>query len=225
MMNLCKRAQGATEYLVLLGVVLIIAMVAIVLLNFFAGTSEDAAATETLALWQSQSPIAIIEIAGAYGCNGYFCFTNVDSGLYMRIRNTGSYPLKITKLIGSTGQSADYTWYIYPSGGGYSAEMDSVMPLIQPGEEMCIGPGIQIYSSCRYNFVFRPKPYNSNNQYLGGVQSVCSSSGKGRLTVAPFGFEYQIIAGGNAVTKRQVLSKGISTKCIGFCDGSNCFVS
>ena len=41
-----QKGQGATEYLVLLAVVLIVAMVAIALLGFFPGLSYDAKKSE-----------------------------------------------------------------------------------------------------------------------------------------------------------------------------------
>ncbi len=57
------RAQGATEYLVLLAVVLIIALVGIALLGFFPGTASDAQIAESQIYWRSASPISITESA------------------------------------------------------------------------------------------------------------------------------------------------------------------
>jgi len=41
------RAQGATEYLVLLAVVLIVALVSVALLGFFPGMASDAQITQS----------------------------------------------------------------------------------------------------------------------------------------------------------------------------------
>ena len=55
------RAQGATEYLVLLAVVLIVALVSVALLGFFPGMASDAQITQSQMYWKSASPITIAE--------------------------------------------------------------------------------------------------------------------------------------------------------------------
>jgi hypothetical protein len=56
------RGQGATEYLVLLAVVLIIALVSIALLGFFPGIVPDAKITQSTSYWKGEAyPIAIDE--------------------------------------------------------------------------------------------------------------------------------------------------------------------
>lgn len=57
------RGQGATEYLVLLAVVLIVALVSIALLGFFPGMSTDAKITQSKAYWSSARPFAITDAA------------------------------------------------------------------------------------------------------------------------------------------------------------------
>jgi hypothetical protein len=49
--------QGATEYLVLPAVVLIVALVSVALLGFFPGMASDAQITQSQAYWQSAQPI------------------------------------------------------------------------------------------------------------------------------------------------------------------------
>ena len=56
-----QKAQGSTEYLVLLAVVLIIALVAIALLGFFPGLSTDAKVTQSASYWKAARPFAIID--------------------------------------------------------------------------------------------------------------------------------------------------------------------
>lgn len=53
------RGQGATEYLVLLAVVLVIALVSIALLGFFPGLSTDTKITQSQSYWRSVRPFAI----------------------------------------------------------------------------------------------------------------------------------------------------------------------
>ncbi len=50
-----RKGQGATEYLVLLAVVLIIALVSIALLGFFPGLAGDAKITQSNAYWQGEA--------------------------------------------------------------------------------------------------------------------------------------------------------------------------
>lgn len=59
-----KKGQGATEYLVLLAVVLIVAMVAIVLLGFFPGLAVDAKISQSDSYWRgSIRPFAVLQHA------------------------------------------------------------------------------------------------------------------------------------------------------------------
>jgi hypothetical protein len=61
-----KKGQGATEYLVLLAVVLIVAMVAIALLGFFPGLASGAKEAQTDTYWRGQArPFSIQEHAQA----------------------------------------------------------------------------------------------------------------------------------------------------------------
>ncbi len=58
----CLRAQGATEYLVILAVVLMIGLLAISLLGFFPGTSGDISESESELYWKTlASPFRITE--------------------------------------------------------------------------------------------------------------------------------------------------------------------
>jgi hypothetical protein len=56
------KAQGSTEYFVLLAVVLIIGLVSLALLSFFPGTSLDAKLTQNKMYWSSASLIAIVNL-------------------------------------------------------------------------------------------------------------------------------------------------------------------
>ncbi|MCM8830636.1 MAG: class III signal peptide-containing protein, partial [Candidatus Omnitrophica bacterium] len=57
-----KKGQGATEYLVLLAVVLIVALVAIALLNFFPALASDAKINQSDTYWRGQaSPFSVQE--------------------------------------------------------------------------------------------------------------------------------------------------------------------
>ncbi|MCX6770540.1 MAG: hypothetical protein NTX79_00640 [Candidatus Micrarchaeota archaeon] len=56
------HGQGATEYLVLLAVVLIVALVSVALLGFFPGMASDARITQSQTYWRGQAkPFAIMD--------------------------------------------------------------------------------------------------------------------------------------------------------------------
>ena len=56
------RGQGATEYLVLLAVVLIVALVSVALLGFFPGMASDARIAQSQSYWRGQArPFAILD--------------------------------------------------------------------------------------------------------------------------------------------------------------------
>jgi uncharacterized protein (UPF0333 family) len=62
-----RKGQGATEYLVLLAVVLIIALVSIALLGFFPGLAGDARKTQSDSYWRGEArPFQIV----AHSCTG-----------------------------------------------------------------------------------------------------------------------------------------------------------
>lgn len=58
-----RQGQGATEYLVLLAVVLIVAMVALGLLSYFPGLAGDAKISQSNAYWQGEA--RPFEVTGA----------------------------------------------------------------------------------------------------------------------------------------------------------------
>ncbi|MCX6769736.1 MAG: hypothetical protein NT051_03580 [Candidatus Micrarchaeota archaeon] len=92
-----SRGQGATEYLVLLAVVLIIALVAIALLGFFPGLADDSRLNQNRVMWKSKSPIAIIDaVAGDEGL-----WVREDPGadaIKMTLQNVGGEPVQILAL-------------------------------------------------------------------------------------------------------------------------------
>ena len=74
------EAQGATEYLILLAVVLIIALVSVALLGFFPGVSYDARVAQSDAYWQGEArPLQIVEHDINSGGVYTFVVRNVDA--------------------------------------------------------------------------------------------------------------------------------------------------
>ncbi|MCX6773264.1 MAG: hypothetical protein NTV88_05880 [Candidatus Micrarchaeota archaeon] len=58
------KAQGSTEYLVLLGVALIVALTVIGILAYYPGTSNDAKRTQSDLYWRRAYPISVLEATG-----------------------------------------------------------------------------------------------------------------------------------------------------------------
>ena len=199
------RAQGATEYLVLLAVVLVIALVAIALLGFFPGMSSDAKETESKTYWLSATPIAVVEI-GAKVAPALPTATVP----YIRLRNTGTYPIRITKLLAASAS-------INQSYNGTFADI-SGYAYLAPGEETFLGS--TSYFALPRNreiavFVIGSSAC-TNNARLCGATSICNPPGepsKGTLVLKDFGFEYIAYIEGVQITKRQI-SKDLVVKCI-----------
>jgi hypothetical protein len=194
------KAQGATEYLVLLAVVLIVALVSVALLGFFPGMASDSQIAQSQAYWQSASPIAITEMGARYTPSG-------GTSPYFRIRNTGAYPIRITKVV----NGAYSTGLVYYKGS-CCIDMSPYM-LMSPGEELFFG----------YPSAFGGLPYNNGfwfptaapvQNQLGGATSHCmNETPYGNLVVPNFGFEYIEYIEGQQITKRE-MGKPIVIKCL-----------
>jgi len=88
-----SKGQGATEYLVLLAVVLMIALVSIALLGFFPGLAGDAKKTQSDSYWKSARPFGIIE------------HKQSTTVLVMQFQNNDPDLRTITNITASTGSN------------------------------------------------------------------------------------------------------------------------
>jgi len=207
------RGQGATEYLVLLAVVLIVALVSVALLGFFPGMAGDAQATQSKIYWSGASPIAIVE----WGARNTISPPTAEFSVpFMRIRNTGMYPITITKIL-ADGYSISQVWT-----GGFAPEANiSGIYHLAPGEEMEIGrspyftpdPGsgnrrfFHFKSNAGFKGVDRGYFYDIAASYCTRIQPY------GTLVVNNFGFEYTQTIDGSTITKRQIGAKPLAIKC------------
>lgn len=195
--------QGATEYLVLLAVVLVIALVGIALLGFFPGTATDAQISESQIYWKSATPIAIVEAPGAYD----YTPDNASTMAYFRVRNTGAYPLRITRIYGQGGSSINET----VSGPSISSRT-----FLYPGEEVCFGHYSLPSPSCSTQGIyFHVGSGSTGTHILNGAKTICNADGTGQLIIPGFGFEYVQYIEGQEITKRQIGSKDFVARCIG----------
>jgi hypothetical protein len=214
------KGQGSTEYLVLLAVVLIIALVSLALLSFFPGTSLDAKAAQSKAYWSSASPIAIVDWgARARSSDG-------NTLPYLRIKNTGVYPIRITGIIGADGGKATnfYTYSVNPAicpgpEGPYWFPNISDYYYLAPGEEKYFAATYSALGGipCTYEIVFvKSSSGGYSKSYVGGATSVCenSTTNPGIVEFKTFGFEYIEYVEGKEITKKQIGSAPLMIKCL-----------
>ena len=204
----CRLAgQGATEYLVLLAVMLIVALVSVALLGFFPGMATDAQRTQSEIYWRSASPISIVESgARAYSLTG-------NTYLYLRFKNTGAYPVRITGIVGADGQKATVFQVSNPNCGALAGVLNiSDYFYLWPGEEKFI-VSWPLGAACDWRVYAITGASNTNN--LGGASSICqnSSTYPGILDYKTLGFEYIQYMDGQQLAKRQI-GKGLSVKCL-----------
>jgi len=193
--------------LVLLAVVLIVALVSVALLGFFPGMASDAQITQSQMYWRSASPIAIVEGgARAYALNG-----NVF--LYLRLRNMGAYPIRITGIVGA--DSAKATQFIGANCGATFPPYSNISDYfyMASGEEKTLGYNVAFGTVCDRQFYAVTS--GSNGVTLGGASSLCqnSSASPGTLDYKTLGFEYIVYIEGQQITKRQI-GKDFIVKCL-----------
>ncbi len=201
------QGQGATEYLVLLAVVLIVALVSVALLGFFPGMASDAQITQSQTYWRSASPIAVTEWA-ASAINATYM-----SATYINLRNTGTYPIRITKLLADGGNYITiYGCYDVSCGPNGNVNISDFYYLA-PGEEKHFYTWVingYVYSLMQIGIGIG----TSGGNNLGGASSICSMDAPyGTLMVKNFGFEYIEYIDGQQITKRQVGAAPLVIKC------------
>lgn len=81
-----KKGQGASEYLILLAVVLIIGIIAVALLGGFSDIGSGAMQTEALQYWSSSRPFSITE------------WSQTGNTISLTIKNNEPNVLKITNI-------------------------------------------------------------------------------------------------------------------------------
>jgi len=198
------KAQGATEYLVLLAVVLIVALVSVALLGFFPGMASDAQITQSQMYWKSASPIAIVESGARARLSDTYTYP------YLRLRNNGAYPLRLTAIIGADGLSATQFWG--DCGASGTSNMSDYYSL-GPGEEKYFASGWMYGLACSWQVQARTGA--STTYWIGGASSICqnSSTSPGTLDYKSLGFEYIQYIDGQQITKRQIGKEWI-VKCL-----------
>lgn len=211
-----SKAQGATEYLVLLAAVLIIALVSIALLSFFPGAASNAEMTQSEAYWRSASPIAIIEwidtgdIVDACGAHSH---------PYFRLKNNGPNTITITKMFSGNSSISDVMVNTSPETW---APIRSLYRL-GPGEERYIGGSLRLDNGRNWYNLPALRGFGVTTQtavtgcpvypWIWGAKSICYGSNRGYTVLDRFGFEYIVEIEGQTATKRQVGTMPVIIKC------------
>jgi hypothetical protein len=194
--------QGATEYLVLLAVVLIVALVSVALLGFFPGMATDAQIAQSQAYWRSAQPIQVIETVAAFRASGS---RNV---IHLQLRNSGAYPIRITGVTGSDGAAATQ---FYGSSCGLSGAMYDMAnyTYIAPGEEAYFSSDLG--APCQRQLFLQTSA--STGQFVK-ADTVCenSNSTPGTASIGTFGFNYVEYIEGQQLAKKQA-GKPLIIKC------------
>jgi hypothetical protein len=199
-----RIGQGATEYLVLLAVVLIVALVSVALLGFFPGMATDAQMAQSQTYWQSASPIAITEwgarLVGDVGNYTQF---------YMRIRNTGSYPIRLSKVLANGRNSATMCTGSWGCAGAYTSVY------LFPGEERIFGHP-SYFTGIPDAGVGNRSFFVLDFQMTGGtVTANCSTAPPyGTAVINGFGFEYTQYVDGQQLTKREIGTEPVVIRCL-----------
>jgi len=203
------KGQGATEYLVLLAVVLIVALVSVALLGFFPSMASDAQITQSQTYWKSATPVAITESAAKTSSSTGYIFP------YLLLKNNGAYPIRITGIIGGDGGKVT----LFETDGScglpnpYANFSDYYY--LTPGEEKYVAPGGVWYGLPCYRYVYAYVGGTSSGAAARGASSVCqnSTTSPGTLDYKSFGFEYIVYIDGQQITKKQI-GKDFIVKCL-----------
>lgn len=204
--------QGATEYLVLLGVVLIIALASVALLGFFPGSAAEAREEESRLYWNTAAPLAIVE----WEAQSWWWVSNDYSATVLRIRNNGNYPISLVGLLGE-GQEMTQLWN--PGQGNNPFSYYGELQKIAPGGEVVIGGAGYPGAPQKYGFVSGILgACTTTANYLCAAKSLCrpTASGSkdlGYFEIDHFGFEYVVYAENAPITKKMVGAVPLVIKC------------
>ncbi|MCX8197823.1 MAG: hypothetical protein N3F07_01340 [Candidatus Micrarchaeota archaeon] len=219
--------QGGTEYLVLLSIVLVIALVSVALLAFFPGMASDAARAEYQAYWRSATPIAIVDgTAYAYATLGG---PENNGGVKFVLQNNGPYTIELLAIskeanVNNEGDPEEgvrskawayfspeylgsYIAYVGPPHGtGFQERNDRIY--IAPGEKITVGYNV-------LHGIAGHGPYNPKAVCLMAIPDSQVPEIKSWIEFPPVTFYYrQIIDGKPGIPKKQYGAKPIILNCL-----------
>jgi len=180
------RGQGATEYLVVLGAVLLVSIVVVSAMSSFPSSQSSMKQQQSQAYWSSLSPIKVISSKV------------VDNNLVLQVQNTGTSTLRLDDVnVGGT----DLPIYPYNAGDYYGAAYCS-----RPNDNF------SATMSCSLMIGAGESVYVAAQGAISGSSPVIDCAGKASVEIANVQFAYSL--GGSSITN--ILLKGdkpIVTSC------------
>jgi hypothetical protein len=130
---------------------------------------------------------------------------------YLRVRNSGVYPIRITSIIGGDGTSI--LLFCGTNCGAACFSNISDFYYLSPGEEKSFAMSSLFGTPCDWAILAITGA--SSGRQLGGASSICqnSSVAPGTLDYKALGFEYVEYIEGQQLTKRQI-GKDLIVKCL-----------
>lgn len=138
------KGQGASEYLVILGAALIVALVAAVLIGYFTGFSGELTSQESRTYWAGYAqPFAIYD--AIYNAGGGACRAG-DVAPYppqieLVIKNIDKYPLNLTAIYinGNTSTTICYPVNAFSTPPYRFAPNEEKVVAVRAGSALCAG--------------------------------------------------------------------------------------
>ena len=149
-----KKGQGASEYLVLLAVVLIVGMVALALLSGFTQTGGEAKTKESKQYWISTSPFSVSDMA------------QQNSSFYITLTNTLPDRLIINNVTLSD-KNGNSTTYSPPDGVSFRGGQQRTLNFTSPRACDAVS-----YDYFEYDVVITYSTFDINNKVQRGAKTL-----------------------------------------------------
>jgi uncharacterized protein (UPF0333 family) len=210
-----KPGQGATEYLVLLAVVLVIALIVMSLI--FNNENDEALITQSDIYWRSASPIAIEEIYAGTDTDSLGNGTSTgDTKVYLKLRNNGVNAIRLVRMIGIDGNSISQynNWDTNPNPPPHFFPENMTNIYIPGGGTDCFGAhdSAQYFSQCKRHHIIFAASGTTGNWWMPATR-LCNVPRGGRFEMKTFGFEYVEYVENIPITKLQIGSVPLRAKC------------
>jgi len=122
-----RSGQGSTEYIIMFGAVLIIALVAVSLMNFAPSTSSDASETESGIYWRSQAKPFLVQEAIMKTGRTWACGDS-QGQIIFRMKNTDKWPISLLEIYLNNIKSERFCAYDLSAEGYLGQTNESFLP-------------------------------------------------------------------------------------------------
>lgn len=161
--------QGASEYLMLLGAVLIVSLVAASLLGFFPGSAAEVPSTQSQIYWSGYaSPFSVRD--ALYVSTGSCAAANASPGPQMLLKNTEKWSMNLTAVY-LNGNSTAFCVAGATVGATsipFNSGEEKVVATLDSARTMCANrTKLPLDVSFRYN-----NPYSQNKLQIGAEKLI-----------------------------------------------------